>query len=160
MAKLVLVIPIKPSALGDTGEGENLPSLSGSTASACSDRDFGLVIGKTLNDYDREIMLKNPWIPPKGYKYPRSSSRNLCFQSKWMEIYPWIVYSLKCDGVFLQILCFVFKRYCGKRRSSESTAVSKSTDEQLKKLWNFFKSTITQGTICLVRKELRTFCKW
>ncbi|CAH2083533.1 unnamed protein product [Euphydryas editha] len=61
------------------------------------------------DEYLKAQILKEPWTPPKDYKFPVSTKRNLRFQMKWMERFPWLAYSEYKSGAYCRI-CVVMRR--------------------------------------------------
>ena len=86
------------SFMSNAAVSSNSPSRS----NPLQNSDVGLVLGKVtcLSDADKYNLIKNPYIPPQSYKFPRHSEhgKQRCFQHFWLSKYAWLVYSKELDG--------------------------------------------------------------
>ncbi|CAL1671991.1 unnamed protein product [Lasius platythorax] len=67
--------------------------------------DIGLY-QRSLSDSEKHQFLKNCWVPDRQYQFP-PSDRNLTFQKKWLNEFPWLAYSHEKCGAFCKF-CVIF----------------------------------------------------
>ena len=80
------------------------PAKQPSLVSARCD-DVASFIGTKVSSGDRYQLLTKHFKPGHNYIFPKSSSGH-SFQHKWLQQYPWLVYSKQENGVFfLSPLC-------------------------------------------------------
>ncbi|XP_013192236.2 52 kDa repressor of the inhibitor of the protein kinase-like [Amyelois transitella] len=84
-------------------------SVTSSSHSSKLDVGFYATEDNIENEYLKAQILKEPWTPPQDYKFPISTKRNLRFQMKWMERFPWLAYSEYKSGAYCRI-CVVMRR--------------------------------------------------
>jgi hypothetical protein len=58
-----------------------------------------------INDGVKYQILTKPWTPPPSYFSPTLKSRNLRFQLKWMDRFPFLSYSVVLGGGALCRCC-------------------------------------------------------
>lgn len=68
--------------------------------------DPGVMDRQSLNDYEKKCVLKDKWVPPVNYSYPKNKM-NRRYNPDWEKKYPWIRYSPSQDGIFCSA-CFCF----------------------------------------------------
>lgn len=79
--------------------------------------------GKIEDEYLKAQILKEPWTSPNDYTFPISTKRNLRFQMKWMERFPWWSYSEYKTGASCRI-CVVMRRSLDEGKGAISGSVS------------------------------------
>ena len=100
--------------------------------------DIGCIIKPTMTvdeicgavkSLDKEQMYKLLTVPDKSYLFPKvfSAGCNRCFQVKWLEKYPWLVYSASLNGGFCKY-CTLFV----KDRSKLGRLVNKPFEKWVK----------------------------
>lgn len=103
--------------------------------------DIGCIIKPTMsakeicgviNKLDRGQIYKlltGHFVPDKSYSFPKvfSAGCNRCFQMKWLEKYPWLVYSETLNGGFCKY-CVLF----AKDRSKLGKLVNKPFEKWVK----------------------------
>ena len=75
-----------------------------------------------LNAGQKYTLLTNHYRPDRNYVFPKTYSDGCCrsFQLKWLDKYPWLVYSKELDGGFCKF-CSLF----ASRRDSLGVLVNK-----------------------------------
>ncbi|XP_014352110.1 52 kDa repressor of the inhibitor of the protein kinase-like isoform X2 [Latimeria chalumnae] len=70
---------------------------------------------KQLTDETKYEVLKNVWIPPVNYKFPKKveNGKNRSFNASWLKQFQWLAYSPKHDGAFC-VYCVLFAKAAGK----------------------------------------------
>jgi len=80
-----------------------------------------------LIDAERKLILTNFWIPPNNYNFPIESTRNLKFQTQWIDQFPWILYSKIENGIYRKCCLIFVKDVSGKGNNQKlGNFVSKS----------------------------------
>lgn len=108
-------ISLVPCSIPSTAESTSslqqasLPVTSSFTTVAKLDVGFYAIQEKISDEYFKVQILKTPWNPPRDYKFPISTKRNLRFQLKWMERFPWLSYSEYKSGAYCRV-CVVMGR--------------------------------------------------
>lgn len=90
-------------------------STSTSTSTTCiSCGDIGKVVklkamGYNLSDYEKDYLLKNPFVPCSDYKFPVRSISGISrlFQYNWLSKYNGLVFSESENGGFCKF-CMLF----------------------------------------------------
>lgn len=88
----------------------------------------------TLPDVKKQLLLTNIWKPESTYCFPPNASGRK-FQYKWLDRFPWLVYSRDLDGAFC-INCVAF--------GGEST-------HNASKLSHLFKTPLTDWSKAIAR---------
>jgi hypothetical protein len=77
-------------------EMEVEPSIPDIAANQCkSSCDVGLFLTRyaPIDDGVKYQILTKPWTPPPSYSFLTLTSRNLRFQLKWMDCFPFLSYT-------------------------------------------------------------------
>lgn len=53
-----------------------------------------------VDDKTKENLLRSAWRPSPAYNFPKTGDRNLTFQMKWLDTYPWLSYSEYAEAPF------------------------------------------------------------
>jgi hypothetical protein len=103
-----IVSNVSPST---SKEMEVEPSIPNVAANKCkSSCDVGLFLTRDapIDDTVRYQILTKPWNPPLSYSFPSLTSRNLRFQPKWMDRFPFLSYREVQGGGALCRYCVLF----------------------------------------------------
>ena len=87
------------------------PSIPNVAANQCKNScDVGLFLTRDapINDSVKYQILTKPWTPPPSYSFPTLASRNLRFQLKWMERFPFLSYTEVQGGGAVFRYCVIF----------------------------------------------------
>ena len=92
-------------------EMEVKPSIPNFAANQCkSSCDVGIFLTRDapIDDSVKYQILTKPWTPPPSYSFPTLTSRNLRFQLKWMDRFPFLSYTEVQGGGALCRYCVFF----------------------------------------------------
>lgn len=69
-------------------------------------------MGYNLSDYEKDYLLKNPFVPCSDYKFPVRSISGISrlFQYNWLSKYNGLVFSESENGGFCKF-CMLFAEY-------------------------------------------------
>ena len=86
---------------------------------------------KSLGKGQMYKLLTGQFVPEKSYSFPKvfSAGCNRCFQVKWLEKYPWLVYSASLNGGFCKY-CTLFVK--DKDRNRLGRLVNKPFEKWVK----------------------------
>jgi len=92
------------------------PSIPNVAANQCrSSWDVVLFLTRSIDDNVKYQILTRPWTPLPSYSFPYLTSRNLRFQLKWMERFPFLSYTeVQGGGAFCRYCVFFAQGKVGK----------------------------------------------
>ena len=99
---------IKQLATNTATDNSSIDSSLEQQPSHVHENDIGnfYKVVSTLSDGQKYDNLCNVWKPPKSYPFPKNSVGRK-FQYKWLNAFPWLVYSKLLNGAFC-IYCVLF----------------------------------------------------
>lgn len=106
---------------GDCKADEN-PVVEKRARMTCEDLDDVANASVKTPDSDKYQLLKNHFKPGPNYKFPKGI-HGRTFQSRWLQVYPWLVYSKKENGGYC-LPCVLFAT-CGYQSSTPGILVSR-----------------------------------
>ncbi|XP_053966532.1 uncharacterized protein LOC128868455 [Anastrepha ludens] len=93
---------VKQSAEKNTSiQNEIPPSFKNDIASATTKLSSKKNANEILN------IVNDSWVPPANFSFPKSTTKNLSFQRKWLEEFYWLAYSAKENGAYCKY-CIAF----------------------------------------------------
>lgn len=100
-------------------------SVNQPSTSAVISYDIGDYIGKSIDDFTKQLLLLNHWKPPKNYEFPYSEHNKIYknkidkryASQKHLDTFEWLVLSNKLKGYFCKY-CFLFATKGGYKKQT------------------------------------------
>jgi hypothetical protein len=72
------------------------------------DDEAKFVNSRRLTSNERYNLITNHYRPPQGHSFPKvATQKGRSFQQRWLELFPWLVYSKHANGVIAFNVCFL-----------------------------------------------------
>ena len=112
-----------PSSDEEDVSSESPPAMRPALQTPLTDVTQVIDSSSTLSTNTRHNLLSNHLQPPVIYSFLRCSSTGRSFQHRWLQTFPWLVYSQQKDGSFC-LPCVLFA-HSGYQGSSPGILVSR-----------------------------------
>ena len=96
----------RPGEAEDSMDSDQEEPMAKQARVSCDDPDDVANASTSTPDYGKHQLLKNHFKPGPNYKFPKGV-QGRTFQYKWLQAYPWLVYSKKENGGYC-LPCVLF----------------------------------------------------